>query len=76
VHCDDSWWTRSQRIRTLVEGLFEVALVGPAAVPRYQQLAQAAVDLRQQGLSYRGIGAQLGMDDKMVRKAGPDPPWA
>jgi DNA-binding CsgD family transcriptional regulator len=47
----------------------EEVLLEISARPRYQRVAQKAVDLRELGLSNRTIARKLGVDDKTVAKA-------
>ena len=62
-------WTRSQRIRTLAKGQFEVTLLDTTPPPQYQRIAQEASQLKQLGLSMYRIARKLGVDDKTVAKA-------
>lgn len=63
------WWTLSQRIGTLAEIPFEVALLITAEPPKYQQIAEKALHLNQLGLTNEAIARQLGVDGKTVAKA-------
>jgi hypothetical protein len=62
-------WTRSQSIRTAAEIPIEIDLVEDLPVPIYQQIAARATQLREQGLSDRRIGQELGVDPKTAVKA-------
>ena len=63
------WWTLSQRIGTLAEIPFEVALLVTAEPPKYQQIAEKVLHLNQLGLTTEAIARQLGVDGKTVAKA-------
>lgn len=65
----DTWWTRTQRIRTAAEIPFEAALLETAKPPLYQRIAPKAVSLWELGLSLSRIGRDLGVTDKTVAKA-------
>ena len=57
-----------ERIRTTNEISFELPiLVGRRY--KYQELSDKTKKLRELGMSYRQIGAALGVDDKLVRQA-------
>jgi transposase-like protein len=47
----------------------EVALLETSARPRYQEVAQRAVHLRELGLSLSAIARRLDVDDRTVAKA-------
>ena len=66
---EESWWTRTQSIRTVAAVPFEVALVETSQPPTYQAIASKALQLRELGLSDRVIAARLGVTDKTVAKA-------
>lgn len=66
---DAMWWTGTQSIRTASAGPIEVALVEIPERPVYQRIAQKAMQLRELGLSDRGIAARLGVTDKTIAKA-------
>jgi hypothetical protein len=63
------WWTRSQRIRTLGEMLFDVPLIDTVDRPLYQKIAEEATHLQRLGLNYAQIARHLKVDDKTVAKA-------
>ena len=63
------WWTRTQRIRTVAQVSFEVALLETAQPPAYQRIALQVKHLRQLGFSLSRIARQLGVTDKTVAKA-------
>jgi hypothetical protein len=65
----DDWWTRTQRIRTVAQVSFEVALLETAEAPTYQRIALQAKHLRQLGFSLSRTARQLGVTDKTVAKA-------
>jgi len=62
-------WTRSQRIRTVAETPFEVALLDTVPPPLYQRIAREAAQLEQLGLNRHRIARRLGVADKTVTKA-------
>jgi hypothetical protein len=60
------WWTRSQSIRTLAQILFEIPIVDPVQIFRYQEIATRALVLRKLGLPVYKIGLALGVDPKTI----------
>lgn len=46
-----------------------VDLTDPTPPPKYQQIAERAVHLRELGMTYSAIGEALGVDEKQVRRA-------
>lgn len=63
------WWTLSQRIGTLAEVPFEVAVLDAGTPPAYQKIASKAFRLQQLGMSDLAIARRLGCSDKTVTKA-------
>ncbi len=63
------WWTRTQRIRTVAQLPFEVALLDVTAAPLYQRIAHKAFHLQRLGISQSAISRQLGVADKTLAKA-------
>jgi hypothetical protein len=50
------WWTLSQRIRTIAEIVFEVALLETEPSSKYQQIAERAIHLNQLGICNEANG--------------------
>lgn len=63
------WWTRSQRIRTLGEMPFEVALLEAEERPVYQRIAEEGSQLQRLGMNNARIARHLKVDPKTVQKA-------
>jgi len=63
------WWTLSQRIGTIAEIPFEVAILDTDAPPTYQKIAPRAFQLHQLGMSSLAIARRLAVTDKTVTKA-------
>ena len=63
------WWTRSQRIRTVAQLPFDVAILETSPPPAYQRIAHEADRLRRLGLSFTLIAEALKTSDKTVAKA-------
>ena len=63
------WWTRTERIRTLAEVPFQVAIQDYTEAPIYQRIAPKALQLRELGLRDKAIARRLGVTDKTVTKA-------
>ena len=63
------WWTWTVRIRTVAELPFEVFLVDYSSTPKYQEIAEKCLKLKEFGLSYRKIALHLFVDEKTVAKA-------
>ncbi len=61
-------WTRLQPIRTAAEIPLEFVVFSTDPF-QYQQIAGEARRMRRLGISFRAIGAALGVDSKTVRKA-------
>ena len=57
-----------QRIRTLAEIEFDFP-VDTTPCFKYQELSETARKLRKLGMSYRQIGKELGVDNKLAKKA-------
>lgn len=55
-------------IRTLAEIPLEFAVFTQDAF-QWQRIAEEAATMRRLGMSFRAIGAALGVDEKQVRKA-------
>jgi hypothetical protein len=53
----------------LAELGFEVALLGTEEAPKYQQIAEKALQLNQLGFSNEAIARLIGVDGKTVAKA-------
>ena len=62
------WWTRTQRIRTAAEVLFEAALLDTSPPLIYQDIARRALQLRELGLTDTAIARQMRVTDKTVAK--------
>jgi len=63
------WWTLSQRIGTLAEIPFEVAVLDAGTSPAYQKIASKSFQLQQLGLSNSAIAKRLEVSDKTASKA-------
>jgi len=64
-----SWWTRTQRIRTVAAVPIEVAVLDGQAPPLYQRVAAKASHLHELGMTQAEIGRRLGVDRWTVGKA-------
>ena len=64
-----SWWTRTQRIRTVSEIPVETALVNANAAPVFQRIAPKALHLQQLGLTLSATAKRFGVSGKTVAKA-------
>lgn len=65
----DTWWTRTQRIRTAAEIPFEAALLQTAEPPLYQRIAPKTMRLWELGLSLARIARHLAVTNKTVAKS-------
>ena len=63
------WWTRSQRLRTVVRVPIEASLREVTDLPIYQRIAPEAARLREAGLSDHAIGLRFRVSDKTAAKA-------
>ena len=61
-------WTRLQPIRTVSRVELEFVVFTQEAF-QYQRIGPEADTMRRLGMSFRAIGAALGVDEKQVRKA-------
>ena len=61
-------WTRTQRIRTVAQLPFDVAIVSTLQAPVYQRIAPKALHLRELGLTDTAIAGRLKVSDKTVAK--------
>jgi hypothetical protein len=62
-------WTRSQSIRTLAQIIIEIPLVDPVQTPKYQEIAQKVLLLRQLNIPVYKIARATGVAGKTVLRA-------
>ena len=65
----EGWWTRSQRLRTVVTLSIEAPLREMTDPPIYQRIAPEAARFRAAGLSDHAIGLRFRVTDKTAAKA-------
>ena len=64
-----SWWTRSQRLRTVALVLIEAEFAQPVETPLYQSIATRVAAMRDRGDSVSEVARHLGVDPHTVDKA-------
>jgi hypothetical protein len=65
----EGWWTQQERIRTITEIPFSVALLQLEEPLLYQVISDTAKHLQQLGVNNHNISKRLGVDLKTVKKA-------